>query len=54
MWERVRLFRTYQAKVVPALLQTAAYMCPHRDAILAQQFSGFNWDFVPSGGDAGE
>ena len=26
MWERVRLFRTYQAKVVPGLLQTAAYM----------------------------
>ena len=26
MWERVRLFRTYQAKVVPGLLQTTAYM----------------------------
>ena len=26
MWERVRLFRTYQTKVVPGLLQTAAYM----------------------------
>ena len=26
MRERVRLFRTYQAKVVPGLLQTAAYM----------------------------
>ncbi len=26
MWERVRLFRTYQAKVLPGLLQTAAYM----------------------------
>ncbi len=26
MWERVRLFRTYEAKVVPGLLQTAAYM----------------------------
>jgi transcriptional regulator with XRE-family HTH domain len=26
MWERVRLFRTYQTKVIPGLLQTAAYM----------------------------
>jgi transcriptional regulator with XRE-family HTH domain len=26
MWERVRLFRAYQAKVMPGLLQTAAYM----------------------------
>jgi transcriptional regulator with XRE-family HTH domain len=26
MWERVRLFRTYQTKVVPGLLQTSAYM----------------------------
>jgi transcriptional regulator with XRE-family HTH domain len=26
MWERVRLFRTYQTKVVPGLLQTAGYM----------------------------
>jgi transcriptional regulator with XRE-family HTH domain len=26
MWERVRLFRAYQTKVVPGLLQTAAYM----------------------------
>jgi len=26
MWERVQLFRTYQTKVVPGLLQTAAYM----------------------------
>ena len=31
MWERVRLFRTYQAKVVPGLLQTAAYMTAHHD-----------------------
>ena len=26
MWESVRLFRTYQTKVVPGLLQTAGYM----------------------------
>ncbi len=26
MWDRVRLFRTYQTKVIPGLLQTAAYM----------------------------
>ncbi len=26
MWERVRVFRTYQTKVVPGLLQTAGYM----------------------------
>ena len=26
MWERVRLFRAYQTKVVPGLLQTAPYM----------------------------
>jgi transcriptional regulator with XRE-family HTH domain len=26
MWERVQLFRAYQTKVVPGLLQTAAYM----------------------------
>ena len=26
MWERVRLFRTYQTKVIPGLLQTAGYM----------------------------
>src|SRR5712671_6863610 len=26
MWKRVRLFRTYQTKVVPGLLQTAGYM----------------------------
>jgi hypothetical protein len=26
MWERVRVFRAYQTKVVPGLLQTAAYM----------------------------
>ena len=26
MWERVRLYRTYQTKVVPGLLQTAGYM----------------------------
>jgi transcriptional regulator with XRE-family HTH domain len=26
MWERVKLFRAYQTKVVPGLLQTAAYM----------------------------
>lgn len=26
MWERVRLFRAYQTKVVPGLLQTATYM----------------------------
>ena len=26
MWDRVRLFRTYQTKVVHGLLQTAAYM----------------------------
>ncbi len=26
MWERVRVFRTYQTKVIPGLLQTAAYM----------------------------
>jgi transcriptional regulator with XRE-family HTH domain len=26
MWERVRLFRAYQTKVIPGLLQTEAYM----------------------------
>jgi transcriptional regulator with XRE-family HTH domain len=26
MWERVRLFRAYQTKVIPGLLQTAPYM----------------------------
>ena len=26
MWERVRVFRTYQTKVIPGLLQTAGYM----------------------------
>jgi hypothetical protein len=26
MWERVRLFRSYQAKVIPRLLQTRSYM----------------------------
>jgi transcriptional regulator with XRE-family HTH domain len=26
MWERVRLFRTYQTKVIPGLLQTESYM----------------------------
>jgi transcriptional regulator with XRE-family HTH domain len=26
MWERVRLFRTYQTKVIPGLLQTVGYM----------------------------
>ncbi len=26
MWDRVRVFRTYQTKVIPGLLQTAGYM----------------------------
>ena len=37
MWERVRVFRTYQTKVVPGLLQTAAYMTAILTSVRAER-----------------
>jgi transcriptional regulator with XRE-family HTH domain len=37
MWERVRLFRTYQTKVVPGLLQTHGYMSAVLTAVRAER-----------------
>jgi transcriptional regulator with XRE-family HTH domain len=37
MWERVRLFRTYQTKVIPGLLQTRAYMTAVLAAVRAER-----------------
>jgi transcriptional regulator with XRE-family HTH domain len=37
MWERVRLFRAYQTKVVPGLLQTRGYMAAVLTAVRAER-----------------
>jgi len=37
MWERVRLFRTYQTKVIPGLLQTRGYMTAVLAAVRAER-----------------
>ncbi len=37
MWERVRLFRTYQTKVIPGLLQTRGYMTAVLVAVRAER-----------------
>lgn len=37
MWERVRLFRTYQTKVIPGLLQTRGYMTAVLTAVRAER-----------------
>jgi hypothetical protein len=37
MWERVRLFRTYQTKVIPGLLQTRGYMSAVLRAVRAER-----------------
>jgi transcriptional regulator with XRE-family HTH domain len=37
MWERVRLFRTYQTKVIPGLLQTSGYMTGVLRAVRAER-----------------
>lgn len=37
MWERVRLFRTYQTKVIPGLLQTRGYMTAVLNAVRAER-----------------
>jgi transcriptional regulator with XRE-family HTH domain len=37
MWERVHLFRTYQTKVIPGLLQTRGYMTATLAAVRAER-----------------
>jgi transcriptional regulator with XRE-family HTH domain len=37
MWERVHVFRTYQTKVIPGLLQTAAYMTAILTSVRAER-----------------
>ena len=37
MWERVRVFRTYQTKVILGLLQTAAYMTAILTSVRAER-----------------
>jgi transcriptional regulator with XRE-family HTH domain len=37
MWERVRLFRAYQTKVIPGLLQTRGYMSAVLTAVRAER-----------------
>ena len=37
MWERVRVFRTYQTKVIPGLLQTAGYMTAILTSVRAER-----------------
>jgi len=44
MWERVRLFRTYQTKVVPGLLQTAGYMAEILTAVRVPKL-GPGWGY---------
>jgi hypothetical protein len=37
MWERVRLFRSYQTKVIPGLLQARGYMSAVLTAVRAER-----------------